>query len=241
MARGILNALVALLLAGTFLFPYVGGAVTAYVLIGFSLLLIAWNLVRPPRLAFDAGAWMFVTAWALIAIAFAITSRPGSRDYLLSVNFAMFALYPLLAGALQRFAAPGNSARVAVSPVQRSDRPKRDGRQDRASRPWPAGGAWPPKSSTMSASETIRPLVVGMHISGRAHSSRSATITEPPKAIARSGSNASTAERKPPSFSAVTPGAVDDSTRMRSPPQRIVCSPDSLSSSAAAKGGTKGL
>jgi O-antigen ligase len=114
MARGILNALVALLLAGTFLFPYVGGAVTAYVLIGLSLLLIAWNLVRPPRLAFDAGAWMFVTAWALIAIAFAITSRPGSRDYLLSVNFAMFALYPLLAGALQRFAAPGNSARVAV-------------------------------------------------------------------------------------------------------------------------------
>lgn len=114
MARGILNALVALLLCGTFLFPYVGGAVTAYVLIGLSLLLIGWNLVRPPRFAADAGAWMFVIAWALIAIAFAITSRPGSGDYLLSVNFAMFALYPLLAGALQRFADPRNSGRVAV-------------------------------------------------------------------------------------------------------------------------------
>jgi O-antigen ligase len=114
MTRGILNGLVALLLAGTFLFPYVGGAVTAYVLIVFSLLLIFWNFVHPPRFAFDPGAWMFVAAWVLIAIAFAITNRPGSSDYLLSVNFAMFALYPLLAGALQRFAGPNNSARVAV-------------------------------------------------------------------------------------------------------------------------------
>jgi len=114
MARGILNGLVALLLAGTFLFPYVGGAVTAYVLIGLSLLLIAWNFVRPPRLAFDPGAWMFVIAWGLIAVAFMLTSRPGSSDYLLSVNFAMFALYPLLSGALQRFAGPHNTARVAV-------------------------------------------------------------------------------------------------------------------------------
>ena len=114
MARGILNGLVALLLAGTFLYPYVGGAVTAYVLIVLSLLLIGWNFVNPPRLAFDPGAWMFVIAWALIAIAFMITNQPGRSDYLLSVNFAMFALYPLLAGALQRFAAPNNSARVAV-------------------------------------------------------------------------------------------------------------------------------
>lgn len=114
MARGILNGLVALLLAGTFLFPYVGGAVTAYVLIGLSLLLIGWNLVDPPRFAPDPGAWMFVIAWGLIAIAFAITNRPGGSDYLLSINFAMFALYPLLGGALQRFAGPNNSVRVAV-------------------------------------------------------------------------------------------------------------------------------
>ena len=114
MARGILNALVALLLAGTFLFPYVGGAVTAYVLIVLSLLLIGWNLVHPPRFGQDPGAWMFLGAWVLIAIAFAITSRPGSGDYLLSVNFAMFALSPLLMGALQRFAAPRNSLRVAI-------------------------------------------------------------------------------------------------------------------------------
>jgi len=114
MARGILNGLVALLLVGTLVSPYVGGAVTAYVLIGLSLLLILWNFVKPPRLAFDLGAWMLLIAWALIAIAFAITNRPGTSDYLLSINFAMFALYPLLAAALQRFARPGNTTRVAV-------------------------------------------------------------------------------------------------------------------------------
>jgi O-antigen ligase len=114
MGRGILNGLVALLLVGTLVSPYVGGAVTAYVLIGLSLLLIIWNLFRPPRFAVDAGSWMFVGAWALIAVAFMLTNRPGSSDYLLSVNFAMFALYPLLAGALQRFAGPNNSARIAI-------------------------------------------------------------------------------------------------------------------------------
>lgn len=114
MARGILNGLVALLLAGTFLFPYVGGAVTAYVLIVLSLLLIGWNFVNPPRFAFDPGALLFVAAWALIAIAFMITNRPGATDYLFAVNFAMFALYPLLSSALQRFAEPRNSATVAV-------------------------------------------------------------------------------------------------------------------------------
>jgi hypothetical protein len=114
MGRGILNGLVALLLVGTLVSPYVGGAVTAYVLIGLSLLLIIWNLFRPPRFAVDAGSWMFVGAWALIAVAFMLTNRPGSSDYLLSVNFAMFALYPLLAAALQRFAGPNNSARIAI-------------------------------------------------------------------------------------------------------------------------------
>jgi len=114
MARGVLNGLLGLLLAGTFLVPYVGGAVTAYALIMFSLLLIIWNFVNPPRFAFDPGAWMFLTAWVLIAIVFAITNLPGRSDYLLSINFAMFALYPLLAGALQRFAGSGNSSRVAI-------------------------------------------------------------------------------------------------------------------------------
>src|SRR6185312_4592782 len=104
--RTILNALVALLLAGAFLFPYVGGAVTAYVLIGLSVLLICWNFVRPPRFAMDVGSWMFLVAWVLIALAFAITNLPGRTDFLLATNFAMFALYPLLASALQRFAKP---------------------------------------------------------------------------------------------------------------------------------------
>jgi O-antigen ligase len=77
-------------------------------------LLIIWNFVRPPRLAFDPGSWMFLVAWALIAIAFAITNQPGRTDFLLAVNFAMFALYPMLSGALQRFAGPNNVAQVAV-------------------------------------------------------------------------------------------------------------------------------
>ena len=114
MGRVILNGLVALLLIGALVFPYVGGAVTAYVLMVLSLLLIIWNFVAPPRLAFDAGSWMFLTAWALIAIAFAITNQPGRTDFLLAANFAMFALYPMLSGALQRFAGPGNLAQVAV-------------------------------------------------------------------------------------------------------------------------------
>jgi O-antigen ligase len=112
--RTILNGLVGLLLAGAFLFPYTGGAVTAYVLIGLSVLLILWNFVRPPRLAADAGSWMFLIGWVMIALAFAITNLPGRTDFLLATNFAMFALYPLLAGALQRFARPGNSVPVAV-------------------------------------------------------------------------------------------------------------------------------
>ena len=112
--RSILNGLVALLLAGTFLFPYVGGAATAYALIAVSLILIVWNFARPPRFAFDPGSWMFLIAWAMIAIAFAITNLPDRTDFLLAVNFAMWALYPLLAGALQRFAGPRNSERVAI-------------------------------------------------------------------------------------------------------------------------------
>lgn len=112
--RGILASLVALLVAGTFLFPYVGGADTAYALIGVSLILIFWNFIHPPRFAFDPGAWMFLITWVMIAIAFAITNLPGRTDFLLAVNFAMFALYPLLSSALQRFARPENSARVAT-------------------------------------------------------------------------------------------------------------------------------
>ena len=100
--RGILASLVALLVAGTFLFPYVGGADTAYALIGVSLILIFWNFIHPPRFAFDPGAWMFLITWVMIAIAFAITNLPGRTDFLLAVNFAMFALYPLLSSALQR-------------------------------------------------------------------------------------------------------------------------------------------
>ena len=111
--RTILNALAALLFAGAFLFPYVGGSVTAYVLVGLSILLILWNFFNPVRFAPDPGSWMFLIAWALIAIAFALTNLPGRKDFLLALNFAMFALYPLIAGALQRLAKPGNSAAVA--------------------------------------------------------------------------------------------------------------------------------
>lgn len=114
MARSILNGLVALLLVAAFVFPYVGGAVTAYVLIGLSLPLIVWNLAKPVAVERDPGAWMFAIAWAMIAVAFAITNRPGSTDLLLAVNFAMFALYPMIAAALQRMAGPNNLARVAT-------------------------------------------------------------------------------------------------------------------------------
>lgn len=114
MGRAILNGLVALLLAGTFLFPYMGGAATAYALIVVSAVLVGWSLVRPPRLRADTGSWMFLLGWVLIAAAFAITHRPGTSDVLFAANFAMFALYPMLAAALQRVSGPGNTQRVAT-------------------------------------------------------------------------------------------------------------------------------
>ena len=43
-----------------------------------------------------------------------ITNKPGRTDYLLSVNFILFALYPLLSGSLQRLANPHNLLVVGV-------------------------------------------------------------------------------------------------------------------------------
>lgn len=114
MGRWILNALVALFLAVAFLFPYAGGAVTAYVLIVLSLMLIGWNFALPSRVEVNAASWLFLGSFSLIAIAFMLTNLPGRTDFLFAVNFAMFALYPMLATALQRFAGPNNSARVAT-------------------------------------------------------------------------------------------------------------------------------
>jgi len=108
------NGLVFLLLFGTFLSPYLGGPVTAYVLIGLSVLLVAWSFVHPANAPRDPGAWMFLFAWGLIAIAFALTNQPGRWDFLQAVNFVMFAFYPLLVAALQRFARSRNLLQVAV-------------------------------------------------------------------------------------------------------------------------------
>lgn len=114
MGRAVLNALVGLLLFAAFLLPYAGGAVTAYVLIALSLVLILWNFVAPPAVQFDLGAWFFLGAFSLLATAFMLTNLPGRTDFLFAVNFAMFALYPLLNAALQRFAGPPNGTRVAT-------------------------------------------------------------------------------------------------------------------------------
>ena len=114
MGQLVLNGIVGLLLAGSFLFPYIGGAVTAYVLIGLCLLLVIWALLRAQRVQSDPGAWMFLLAWVLLALAYALTNRPGTLDMLSAFNFVLFALFPLLHAALQRFAEPGNLAKVAV-------------------------------------------------------------------------------------------------------------------------------
>ena len=114
MGRWILNALIGLFLAAAFLLPYAGGPVTAYVLIVLSLVLIGWNFALPSRVEFNGAAWLFLGSFSLIAIAFMLTNLPGRTDFLFAVNFAMFALYPMLATALQRFAGPDNSARVAT-------------------------------------------------------------------------------------------------------------------------------
>ena len=108
------NSLVLLLIAGTFVFPFIGGSVTAYALIVLGLLLIGWDSSRSPQVKVDLGAWMFLTSWALIAIAFAASNLPGRTDFLFAANFAMFALFPLLSNALQRFGAPGNARKVGI-------------------------------------------------------------------------------------------------------------------------------
>lgn len=110
----VLNGLVALLLAVSFLGSYAGGAIAAYVLIALSLALVIWNLFRPSAVAPDPGAWFFVGSFALIALAFAITNQPGRTDFLFATNFAMFALFPLLSNALQRFAGRRNLLIVAI-------------------------------------------------------------------------------------------------------------------------------
>ncbi len=110
----IMNGLVGLLLLGTFVFQDVAGTWATYVVLVLNLILILWALIWPPRVGYDPGAWFFVIAWALIAIAFTITNQPGRTDYLLAANFVLFALYPLLSGALQRFARPGNSLVIGI-------------------------------------------------------------------------------------------------------------------------------
>ncbi len=107
--RGITN----LLLFGALVLPYVGGGPFSYVLILLTLILVIWQAFRPLHLAFDAGAAMLLASFVLIAIAFALTNRPGQTDFLLAFNFVMFALFWPLSAALQRFAGPSNSGQVA--------------------------------------------------------------------------------------------------------------------------------
>jgi O-antigen ligase len=114
MQRTFAGGLVALLLVGALLFSYIGGAVTAYVLIGVSAILAALYLVNPLRQNRDLGSWTLMASWVLIAIAFALTNQPGRTDFVYAANFAMFALYPLLFGALQKSARPGNVLTVAI-------------------------------------------------------------------------------------------------------------------------------
>ena len=110
----IMNGLVGLLLVGTFVFQDVAGTWATYIVLVFDLILILWALVWPPRVGYDLGAWFFVIAWSLIAIAFMITNQPGRTDYLLAANFVLFAFYPLLSGVLQRFARSSNSLVIGI-------------------------------------------------------------------------------------------------------------------------------
>jgi O-antigen ligase len=81
--------------------------------IGIALALAVWCIVTKPRVRLDPGGTMFLLSFAILAVLFAITAREGSRDLLYSLNFALFVVFVPLSSALQRFADPGNTRRVA--------------------------------------------------------------------------------------------------------------------------------
>lgn len=107
------RVLVPLLLVGCLCLPYVGGDPLAYPVILVVVLIILVHLALPQRWSIDPATPLFLGSFVLIAIAFVLTSRPGTNDFMLTFNFIMFVLFVPLAAGLLRTARPGNAAMLA--------------------------------------------------------------------------------------------------------------------------------
>lgn len=107
------RVLVPLLLIVTLVFPYVGGDGWAYLLIVSTLIATLLHLVLFRRLAIDAAGVLFAVPFLLILAVYAITSRPGTSDWLFAFNFTMFVFFVPLQAIFRRHARPGNALLVA--------------------------------------------------------------------------------------------------------------------------------
>lgn len=108
------TVLVAVLLIGTLVLPYVGGFPLAYVLIGATAGLLGWlALVRGPwHLRGEFGLGLVATGFGILALSFVISMRtPKDLAYIL--NFLPFLLVLPLAGALSTRADKGHALTVA--------------------------------------------------------------------------------------------------------------------------------
>jgi O-antigen ligase len=105
--------LAGLLLLGGLVLPYVGGYPLAYVLIALTLVSTLWLVVANGRPSGGPATTLFLLAWLLMAIAFAVTAR-APRDVSYVLNFAMFVFYAPLCGALARFGGRHNATVVAL-------------------------------------------------------------------------------------------------------------------------------
>lgn len=106
--RAVGLGLVALLLVGALVLPFVGGYPLAYALMALTLLLTVWQLFTG-RIRLTPAAVLFGTAFLLLAVAFATT---GDLRY--ALNFSMFLFYAPLAAALGRFSSPRSATIVAI-------------------------------------------------------------------------------------------------------------------------------
>jgi hypothetical protein len=98
------------------LFNFVGGNAMAFFVMAMGLCAIVWSVVRRRpiwRPRDQPARMMFLGAYLLVAVAFALTSR-SLADFRYAGNFLMFLLFVPISTFLGRFAAPGNLERVTL-------------------------------------------------------------------------------------------------------------------------------
>jgi hypothetical protein len=107
------RAIVPLLVIVTLVFPYTGGAGWAYFLIVATVVATAMQALPPRPFRIGAADALFVAAFLLILAAYAITHRPGTRDVLFALNFAMFLFFVPLRALFAKSASLRNTVMVA--------------------------------------------------------------------------------------------------------------------------------